>query len=204
MKFVLLGNSITYNMEIGGCETVSIPGLDWCGAKQHILDNLEMFRDSHVFIVVGPVRFTSLHRSRKEVAFVEPKQTVHEIFSSFFSDDRNFNIIPIIATVYPMSFSVYNEKKAVRPIMTSFYKEWDDKIRRYCVIENRNIVHFNERNGYMTPFIHRRLFHRHNTNYTFRLHHATDGLHPRSSIKSEWARIIRKIVKKLFDNQRNR
>lgn len=151
--------------------------------------------------MVGPVRFTSLHKSRKKLAFVKPKKQVHEIFSCFFSDHRNFNIIPIIGTVYPISFSVYNEKKAVSLMMTSFYKEWDDKIRRFCVIENRNIVHFNERNGNMTPFIHRRLFHRHITRYTFHLRHVTDGLHPRSSIKSEWARKIWKIVKDLFDKQ---
>ena len=195
MKFLILGNSITYNLHVQGATTVSIPGLDWKGARKYILENQDSMKNTIVFIIVGPVRFTSLHKNRKEVAFVEPKYSVHRLFSTFYTNRKDLNIKPIISTLYPMQFTLYNRMKARRPIMGAFYREWEDKIKRFCVVENRTITEFNEKHHNQTPFLHRRLFHRHNQSYSFRVKHTTDGLHPKPVIVSEWARELRKIIR---------
>ena len=98
MKFLILGNSITYNLHVQGATTVSIPGLDWKGARKYILENQDSMKNTIVFIIVGPVRFTSLHKNRKEVAFVEPKYSVHRLFSTFYTNRKDLNIKPIIST----------------------------------------------------------------------------------------------------------
>ena len=197
MRVLILGNSITSNLNVTGATTKTIPGLDWQGAQNYLLENRETLRNTFVYVIVGPVRFTSLHRTRREVAFVEPRKSVHQLFSVFYTEHKAYNIRPVIATIFPMSFTVYNRLKARRPIMTAFYREWDDKIRRYCVVENREIIYFNEKWGNQTPFIHRRLFHRHNQIYTFRAKHLYDGLHPKPVIRCEWARELRRVVRYL-------
>ena len=195
MKYLILGNSLTYGPRVRVANTVSIPGLNWEGAQKYLLDNRGSLHNTYVYVVVGPVRFTSMHQSRKEVAFLEPQNSVHQIFHVFYTELKHLNIRPVICTIYPMIFSVYNRLKATHPIMTSFYTEWNDKIKRYCVVENREICYFNKKWGNQTPYLHRRLFHRHNLMYALRATLLTDGLHPQAVIKSEWAREIRRLIK---------
>ena len=197
MKFFILGNSITYNLHVRGARTISISGLDWQGAKNYIMENRESMKNSFVYIVVGPVRFTSMHHSRKEVALVKPTQSVRTMFTPFYTEFKSYNIRPIIATLYPMIFTEYNRKKARRPIMTAFYKEWDDLIRRYVVVENRDIIEFNKKWHNQTPYLHRRVYHRQNGYSALRANLLTDGLHPKHVVKNEWARELRRVIKNL-------
>ena len=93
MRFLILGNSITSNLRVTGATTETIPGLDWQGAQNYLLANRETLRNTVLYVIVGPVRFTSLHQTRREVAFVEPRKSVHQLFSVFYTEHRAYNII---------------------------------------------------------------------------------------------------------------
>ena len=147
MRFLILINSITSNLRVTRATTETIPGLDWQGAQNYLLANRETLRNTVLYVIVGPVRFTSLHQTRREVAFVEPRKSVHQLFSVFYTEHKAYNIRPVIATIYPMLFTVYNQLRARRPIMTASYREWNDKIKRYCVVESREIIDFNKKWG---------------------------------------------------------
>ena len=142
MRFLILRNSITSNLRVTRATTETIPGLDWQGAQNYLQEKL---RNTFVHVIVGAVPFTSLRQTKREVAFVEPRKSVHQLFPVFYTEHKAYNIRPVIATIYPMLFTVYNQLRARRLIMTAFYREWKDKIKPYCVVENREIIYFNEK-----------------------------------------------------------
>lgn len=53
MECLILGNSLTYHLEVRGARTASILELDWKGVQSYLLDNSESL---YVYIIVGPVR----------------------------------------------------------------------------------------------------------------------------------------------------
>jgi hypothetical protein len=195
MKSVILGNSIVSRVNVSNIRTVAIPGLDWERAQKWMIENRADLRDTYVYVMIGPVRFTRVHKSRKEVVFVEPPYTVNDLFKFFYTELKAMNIKPVICPLYPIDFTICNEKKAKNPIMTSFYKEWNEKIKRYVIVENRSINYFNEEHGVLIPQLSRRILHRHHQRYSFRANLLTDGLHPKPVIISEWAREFAKTVR---------
>lgn len=194
MHSIVLGNSITRGMTVVGCRVVTIPGLDWKGANKYMLEHREELWNTVVYILIGPTRFTRRTSERKEVVLSKPVDTIPQMFRTYYTSHSHLHIRPVLCTIYPMNFQTYNEKQTRRPIMRGFYDEWNREIRGMTVIENRSICAFNEQNGYKTPYIHRRIFHRHGQRYSFREHLLTDGLHPKSVIRSEWAREIKKCI----------
>ena len=84
-----------------------------------------------------------------------------------------------------------------KPEDRSFYKEWDDLISRYLVVENRDTIDFNEKWHNHKHYLHRRVYHRQNGYYAIRKNLLTDGLHTTPVVKNEWARELRRVIKNL-------
>jgi hypothetical protein len=198
MNSCLLGSSVVRNIQIRNCTVTCVPGLDWEGARERLLQNKEEYRDTQVYILIGPTRFTR-KTVRGEVAIRRPDNTVDSLFAIFYNAPLSvFNINPIICTIYPPDLKRYNER-ARRPILKAFYDEWNAEIIAKTIVENRSICAFNADNGFKTPYIHRRLVHRHGRRWSVRTHLLSDGVHPKHSVQSEWAR---EITKSLRDNRR--
>lgn len=199
MKFIILGNSLVRGLIVPDTETISINGLDWERSVKHMVDNREKFRDAIVYIVIGPLRFTTMHTSRKEVVFNDNHlSTIKQLFAPFFSNLKFLHISPVICPLFPMSFYRYNScrEQCSHPIMMGFYKEWEKKLEGHIVLENREVFKFNRKRGYLTPTIHRRIFHRKKGHYVFRINCTRDGVHVKTDIKNEWAREFERIIRK--------
>ena len=197
MNTFLIGNSLVRNVVHDAWSTVCLPGAGWVDIILYILRDGHRFRNSFVYILVGPVRFTELHRmhGRRECVLSDFNVgTPKSVFRPYTRRLRSLNVIPILCTIYPMDFQVYN-LNFTRPRLEfeDSYQQWTDKIKGMAVVENRLVVNFNVSRGMATPFIHRRIFHRRNRRYAFKLRYLSDGLHPVNSIVRDWIREIRRV-----------
>lgn len=165
-----------------------------------MMDNRAMFRNSTVYIVIGALRFTKVNISRGEVVFNDKHlKTIKQLFAPFFSHLSFLQISPVICPLFPMSFHRYNACRTTvcpHPIMMDFYDEWETELEGHIVLENREIFKFNRQRGYLTPTIHRRIFHRKKSHYAFRINCTRDGLHVTRDIKEEWVREFDRIIRK--------
>ena len=66
----ILGNSVIRGMSIDGVEVISVSGLNFEQSVKYLVDNRQKFYNVHVFIMIGPLRFTSKHESRGEVVLL--------------------------------------------------------------------------------------------------------------------------------------
>lgn len=197
MKAIILGNSLVRDFRFQDIKVISISGLNWEKAMLTMMDRRVEFKGATVYIVVGPLRFTSMHRSRGEVAFIDKQtSTVTQIFQPLFTELKFLHITPIICPVFPMDFEQYNTNRCREPIMSSFYQEWNARIIGHSVIENRSILEFNERHGKKggVPMIHNALFKRKINNWTFKVNRTTDGLHLTVEAKEIWAKEFLRII----------
>lgn len=187
MQFAILGNSIVRGVRVTGVTTYSINGLDWEGSVKYMISHRADFFNKIVFVVVGPLRFTTLHKSRNEVVFKDTKlASISQIFTPFYKELVWLRIRVIICPTFPMDFRVYNSLKCEHPIMTAFHDKWNSTICGHVVVENRAIYQFNRNNGFKTPLIHTRLYHRRHGKYYLRLNFLRDGLHVTDKIIEDW------------------
>lgn len=202
-RFMVLGNSLVRRMGVQDVEIEAIPGLDFQRAVRHLVAHRDRYRDAIVFIVIGPLRFSSILANRREAIFSNTHLcAISQLFEQFFGELSFLRITPIVCPLFPMDFQVYNESRCRRPIMTAFYPEWNVRMRGHIVVENRAIFAFNTSHRLITPNIHRRLFHRTRGHYTFRVQHTLDGLHIRQAILTEWAREFRRVMREMTTNLR--
>lgn len=166
----------------------------------YVIRRKEMFNDAFIYIHVGPVRFTRMHRTsrRREVQLItQNARTLEQIFQRWETELLHYNIIPIICTLYPMEFKIFNNYLAGnngRQILRGFYQENNRRIKAMVVEENRTITKFNDRLGNCTPFMHKHIFTRRRGRYHFRSWMLRDGLHPRSCVVARWIRELRRIT----------
>ena len=197
MRTFLLGNSLVAELNDPQWTTICRPGADWEQLANYVLSNRVRFTDSFVYILVGPVRFTRLHRTRGRRECVLSSFAVGtplSWFRTWLQQLVPLNIIPILCTVYPLEFRSYNNAiRRERLLLQDFYNEWTEQLKGMVVVENRLIVNFNVRLGMATPFIHRRIFHRRPGGYTFRPRFLRDGLHPTQQIAQEWVTELRRV-----------
>ena len=194
MKTFVIGNSIVRELQDSTFTTISIPGLNWTEALRFITSDWTRFRDSIIYIHIGPVRFSSLSQSgQSRQCNLErlDNSNPSDIFRPYKIRFFRNNINVVFCTIYPMDFTVYNNhiNRDVR-----FNRDRDTRrIRSMVVVENRLIVDFNMEYNMATPYMHRRIFTRRNHTYRFRVQLLRDGLHPTRSIVSDWAREIRRV-----------
>jgi len=172
--------------------------------KKYIKSKPWEFRDSFVYIHVGPVRFTRMLRSegRREVALVVSRNyPTPTVFWTEISDIlTQYSAKVVLCTLYPMDFWCCNNSYARafgtrrgRQVLKEMYSPWNDKIKGMVVVENRGIVAFNERNSFITPFVHKSVFVRRRRHYVFRSDRfLEDGIHPTSVLKDNWTRELRR------------
>ena len=199
MRAYIIGNSIVRGFHDSMFTTITIPGAGWHRLRQYILDNIEMLSNSFIYVHVGPVRFTRVHETagRREVVLDErARETTEEIWTRVRDELREVHSHLIICTLYPLDFAITNEHIArrnhTRLIMRSFYRGWGRRLRGMVVVENRRITGFSERNGMMTPFMHKNVFIRRRRHYVFRgSRFLCDGVHPTTGQLTTWLREIR-------------
>lgn len=199
MHSYLIRNSLVRNVVSRSWSTICLPGANWEDIILHVLHNANEFRNSFLYILVGPVRFTRLHRThgRKECVLNDVSVgTPKSVFRQFDRAARNLNIVPVLCTIYPLDFHDYNQHiKKQRLICQGFYEEWTEKLRGMVTVENRLIVNFNITRGMATPYIHRRIYHRSHGKYRMRKQFISDGLHPTDAITREWIGEIERTVR---------
>ena len=197
MNYIILGNSLVRNLAIPNVQVISINGLDWESAISYMINHRAQMRDHYVFIVVGPLRFTSLHRSRREVVFRDTNlRTVKQLFAPFYrvQDLAFLRIYPIPFPLFPMNFVKYNSRCA-RPIMRGFYPESNKEIRGHIVVENRAIYYFNTTHELNTPHLHAKIFKRTKGRYQFLEKYLRDGLHVRNSVIRQWKHEFQRVIR---------
>lgn len=163
-------------------------------------------RDSFVYIHVGPVRFTYLVRApgRRECQlYTDNVSDVYQIFRRWRVLYSDYHIVPVVCPVYPMDFAVYNEslRSVVRRrsgVMGTLgeaanYSAWNRRLRGMVVVENRDIIDFNESHRVHTPFLHRFVFRRRHGRYVDRRDSLSDGLHPTRTTRAAWRREIARV-----------
>lgn len=197
MRTFLLGNSIVADVRDPQWTTICRPGENWEDLVHYVIRNRVRFINSFVYILIGPVRFTRLHRTRGRRECVLSDYAVgspQSWFRLWLQHLLRDNIIPVLCTVYPLDFTIYNNSiRRERLLLEGWYQEWTQKLKSMVVVENRLIVNFNVRLGMATPFIHRRIFHRRQGGYTFRVQYLADGLHPTPQIVHEWILELRRV-----------
>lgn len=157
-------------------------------------------RGKVVYVVVGPLRFSTLHKSRRECVFTDHQlHDIKSMFQPFYNKLNYLNIKPIICPIFPMDFVQYNERMCRAPIMKAFYEEWNLTIMDKVEEENRLIFQFNDENGNraFTPCIHRRIFRkrgRKRSKYSFRSNQTKDGLHVTSDIVNDWNKQFNRVI----------
>ena len=112
MRTFLLGNSLVAELNDPQWTTICRPGADWEQLANYVLSNRVRFTDSFVYILVGPVRFTRLHRTRGRRECVLSSFAVGTPLSwlrTWLQQLVPLNIIPILCTVYPLEFRSYND-----------------------------------------------------------------------------------------------
>jgi len=195
---ILIGNSITADLEQPSWKVITIPGANWETIKQYIMAHIDELMDAFIYVHVGPVRFTRLHRTnnRKEVALVTPRrmETPKEIWREVIIALDQVNSMPVLCTLYPMDFDRVNyyyarsfRNRSGRQILKGFYSEWERRLRGMVVVENRGIVACNERDDVITAFLHKAVFIRRRRHYVFRSDRfLRDGIHPTPSLQQKW------------------
>lgn len=195
MDFVILGNSLVRHLSIPNVEVTAISSLDWEKATHYLMRHRERFAQKYVFIVVGPLRFTSMHQSRREVAFSSNNNsTVHQIFAPFYNELSFLNIFPIICPLFPMNFKTYNGNTCQAPICQGFYEEWNKILRGHIVVENRHIYRFNCKYENNTPHLHTLIYHRRKHHYVFRENLLSDGLHVTEEVLTHWKSEFQRVI----------
>ena len=198
MRLVIIGNSIVRDMRDSRWELVYLPGADWDEIMEYVLRHRRHLCNSFIYVHIGPVRFTRMHstRNRREVVL---RNTIPQApWRQYGQQLAEYNIIPVLCTIYPMQFSRFNDVLALprggrygtgrrgRQIM-AFYQEWDNRIRGMVVIENRFITAFNEQQGMCAPFMYRTIFTRRRGTYAFRGDRfLRDGIHPTRHTRLQW------------------
>ena len=200
MRTFVIGNSIVRGLMDPSWTTVCLPGADWSTVQRHIVSNLPGFSNSLIYIHIGPVRFTRIHKSPSRVECsmmtgeVGSPNTLFESTSQIFRE-RNINIV--LCTVYPVDFWHYNthlsRKHGTRLIMQDRYDANNSKIKSMVVVENQLITDFNFHRGMATPYMHKRIFTRRRGHYAFRARFLRDGLHPANIIVADWKREIKRV-----------
>jgi len=197
MQTFLIGNSLVKDVVDTQWTTICLPGANWQEVIRYVFKHKRRFVQSFIYILIGPVRFSRLHRTqgRRECVLQEFRlSTPISIFRSWLEQLTRDNIVPVLCTVYPANFITYNNIiRKERLMLQNFYKEWNAKIKGMVVVENKLIVNFNAERGIITPFIHRKIFHRNNRTYNFREQYLSDGLHPTTLIVQEWKREISRV-----------
>ena len=201
MRTILLGNSLVRDMtRPRDWETISLPGIGLCGLSSWILDNLEQLRHSMIYIHVGPVVFSKrgdLGQSRQYV-LDRRSLNVEQVFSVCLNAMASNNIYPVLCTVHPMDFEVYNASLCRGHLSSAKLAEYRRMGRDMIpiVIElNQQITEFNRRRDMATPFLHRQIMTRRRGVYSFRSRFISDGLHPRRSTAREWCEILRRVAR---------
>lgn len=160
----------------------------------YMIENRGEFLGKTVFIVIGPLRYTTLDRSRREVAFKDTRlATINQIFSPFWNDMKFLQIKPIICPLFPMNFETYN-RSCKRPLHEHFYETWNTTLLRRIIAENKKVVAFNRSNGLPTPRLHKRLFYRENGSYRFEENLLRDGLHVTKTILHDWTKEFKQFI----------
>lgn len=205
MKSYLIGNSLVRDIQGRGFTTVCLPGANWLDVYQYVKDRPNRFTNALIYIHIGPVRFTRMHRTenRREVQLITTHQGSVRCNMHIWNSLRDRGIVPILCTLYPMNFTRYNNSIAVgrdnnrregRQILRAFYEENNNKIKGMIVEENREIVAYNKDNSMCTPFMHNHIFTRRRRRYCFRDWLLRDGLHPTQNIIDRWCREMERIV----------
>ena len=211
MESYLIGNSIVKDIRSREFITISLPGANWQDIIRYVKERANRFTNSIIYIHVGPVRFTRIHRTenRKEMQLVNRNTgTVDSIFQEWRPLREN-NTIPVICTLYPADFEKYNNHLAGsstkregrriiqvgRQILRGFYAENTNKIRGMVVEENKDIVGYNKSHEMCTPFMHNKIFTRRRQYYNFRSTYLCDGLHPTRDIVSRWKEEVERVIR---------
>jgi hypothetical protein len=205
MRAILIGNSIVRDIVDSSWETISLPGANWDDVQHYIMNHIRHFRNCLVYIHVGPVRFTRMHKTENRREIVLPHRPLFQTPLGLWYEIRNTlqsqNSIPVLCTIYPCDFKRINDHLANsisangrrgRQICQDFYSEWEHRLRGMCVRENRMVTSFNESNSVMTPFLHKSVFLRRRGYHHFRGERfLRDGVHPTDSLSRTWRREIR-------------
>ena len=162
MRVFVLGNSIVKELQDSSWSTISIPGADWDRLMQYVCDHPYTFRNSLVYLHIGPVRFTRLTRERECVLLQGTLGTPNNIMSRWHHFLASNNIAIVLCTIYPMDFLRYNNYSC------STYLRYNRRIRSLVVVENKLIVNYNFNHGMATPYMHKRVFTRRHHSYAFR------------------------------------
>ena len=200
MKTFILGNSLVRGLAVPGAEVISIGGLDFEKAVKVLMDRRSSFRGAVIYVVVGPLRFSTLHRSRRESAFTASQlYPIPEMFRPFFEELKFLDMTPIVCPLFPMDFEKYNAATCSRPLMTAFYGEWNQLILGEVERENRTIMMMNEQFGLRAfmPCLHSRIFRKRGKarrRYEFRVCMTSDGLHVTPEVTAIWQREFARVM----------
>ena len=201
MRAFLIGNSIVRDLNGRGFSTICLPGADWKEIIEYVKDRRTYFSYSIVYIHIGPVRFTRMHRTanRREVQLITNNVGTVEGIMEDWSSLKRSGIFPVLCTLYPMDFRQYNDSLARRirdgrQILQSFYDDNTKKIRGMIVEENKSIIRYNNQNEMCTPFMHNQIYTRRRGYYHFRARLLRDGLHPSRYITSRWINELERVV----------
>lgn len=175
----LIGNSMVRGIRINHpmfMSTFAFPGADWEICLSYITPRKEQFRNSLIYISVGPTPLTSRVPSTREVV---PKTTLRamnmEEFILNVKASHNINIV--ICTLTPMEFNFYNSLRATERPNADLYSQWTEELTNDIVKLNGAIIETNRNAGVITPFTHKWVLHNANNHYTFRWWYLADGLH---------------------------
>ena len=214
MQSYLIGNSLVRDIQGRGFTTVCLPSADWFHIYYYVKDRPETFNNCIVYIHIGPVRFTRMHRTenRREVQLITTHLGSVRCNMHIWDTLRDRGVIPVVCTLFPMDFQRYNDSIASnrngRQILRAFYRENTNQIKGMVVEQNREIVAYNKNNSMCTPFMHNHIFTRRRRYYCFRDWLLRDGLHPTQNIIDRWCRGIERVVylnkHKLAYNRRER
>lgn len=190
---ILLGNSMVRGLSPPGfTQTICLPGAGWREITDHVVNNRNKFKQSVIWVLIGPLRFTHLEieKGRREVTFEEkPEESIEEIFKEWKPLEDNHTYL-VVCTLIPMSFSIHNKHLSGKnedswSKYENKYVHWDRRIKGHIVIENQKVVEWNSQNKMCTPFVHKSVFRRRNHHYAFRAGMTKDGLHPNQALKED-------------------
>ena len=210
MRSFLIGNSIVRDIRGRGFTTISLSGANWNDIFDYVKDRRDYFSNSVIYIHIGPVRFTRMHRARhrREVQLLTNNLGTVESHMEKWQVLREDGIYPVLCTLYPMEFRIYNNSLAAdlagrsrrrivrqgKQILEGFYDDNTRDIKGMIVEENKDIIGFNNRNDFCTPFMHNYIFTRRRRYNHFRPWLLRDGLHPSREIVRRWNNEMERIV----------